>query len=467
MAINITSLFQDILESPEQKQQRQMMEGFKRRDDAVSGLTGLAQVAAPLVGTMAELQPQRNEMLQRGVGRLLGRDVRSTSEKVSDALKGFNPQDPQSVSQTTQMLQQLGLGPQAAQLSSMALEEQKKNKLIDLQTKTAQQSYDLNASQEERAIDESAARLLAADRAYEYAGTSEERAAARAVMDTQANVLSQIDTGLSISQRAQEQIDRSAREASRSTNAARIRAMGEVYEPLAILMETPGSDVVGVMGQVTTLSANLLGRKPAEYKALTKDEAEQALAIEAQIQKEDRPLYNPWLGGPPTTSAQFLDQVALAKMQAPNAGMEAWVAAASAKIMSGVAQATEESVDAVMANMPGATPPPAQDTPLPFNIDVAAAAIAPVLTSPPVPIPTANAVPSAPAGSAQEQMLASADRMTEEMAGARRQREVDAVYTNLVAKNNSDKAAGKPVKTPQELKAEAQSRVNQKYSQGN
>tara|TARA_R110000868_G_scaffold207972_6_gene457124 strand:- start:1156 stop:2658 length:1503 start_codon:yes stop_codon:yes gene_type:complete len=129
MAIDITSLFQDILESPEQKQQRQMMEGFKRRDNAVAGLTGMAQAAAPLVGTMAELQPQRNEMLQRGVGRLLGRDVRSTSEKVSDALKGFNPQDPQSVSQTTQMLQQLGLGAQGAQLASMALEEQNNAKI--------------------------------------------------------------------------------------------------------------------------------------------------------------------------------------------------------------------------------------------------------------------------------------------------------------------------------------------------
>jgi len=144
MTINITSLFQDILESPEQKQQRQMMEGFKRRDNAVSGLTGLAQVAAPLVGTMAELQPQRNEMLQKGVGRLLGRDVRSTSEKVSDALKGFNPQDPQSVSQTTQMLQQLGLGPQAAQLSSMALDEQKQAKMTDLQIEGAQQTIDMN-----------------------------------------------------------------------------------------------------------------------------------------------------------------------------------------------------------------------------------------------------------------------------------------------------------------------------------
>ena len=135
MAIEITSLFRDILESPEQKQQRQMAEGFARSQNAVSQLTGLATAAAPLVGTMAELQGRRTEALQRGVGGLLGRDVRSTSEKVSDALKGFNPQDPASVSQTTQMLQQLGLGPQAAQLSGMALEERQKSRTLEQETK--------------------------------------------------------------------------------------------------------------------------------------------------------------------------------------------------------------------------------------------------------------------------------------------------------------------------------------------
>ena len=130
MAINITSLFQDILESPEQKQQRQMAEGFARSQNAVSGLTGLATAAAPLVGTMAELQGRRTEALQRGVGGLLGRDVRSTSEKLQDALSRFNPQDPRSVSQTTQMLQQMGLGAQGAQLAAMALEEQQKSKAM-------------------------------------------------------------------------------------------------------------------------------------------------------------------------------------------------------------------------------------------------------------------------------------------------------------------------------------------------
>lgn len=184
MAIEITSLFRDILESPEQKQQRQMAEGFARRDNAVAGLTGLATAAAPLVGTMAELQGQRNEMLQRGAGRLLGRDVRSTSEKLQEALGQFNPQDPASVSRTSQMLQQMGLGAQAAQLSGMALEEQQRTKAIgqeasmrELQMSTAnianrrnEQAISLDAAQEKRAGEELKLRQEQEKRLFERQG---------------------------------------------------------------------------------------------------------------------------------------------------------------------------------------------------------------------------------------------------------------------------------------------------------
>ena len=174
MAINITSLFQDILESPEQKQQRQMAEGFARNQNAVSQLTGLATAAAPLVGTMAELQGRRTEDLQRGVGRLLGRDVRSTSEKLQEALGKFNPQDPRSVSQTTQMLQSMGLGAQGAQLAAMALEEQQKSKLIDLETRGAQQNLEINAAAGRRAVtaEERAAAIEEARMAEATARTS-------------------------------------------------------------------------------------------------------------------------------------------------------------------------------------------------------------------------------------------------------------------------------------------------------
>ena len=475
MAINITSLFQDILESPEQKQQRQMAEGFARSQNAVAGLTGLATAAAPLVGTMAELQGRRTEALQRGVGGLLGRDVRSTSERLQDALSQFNPQDPRSVSQTTQMLQQMGLGAQGAQLAAMALEEQQKTKALDLQAEAARQAIDINTAQEERAVEdqrmareqevraiaESAFRMRAAEQAFLQATNQEERDAANAARDEQLSTLSQLNAGLEISQRARELIDQQARESSRESNAASLRNMGTAYEPLAILMETPGSDVVAVMSQAATLSANLLRSSAEDYKTLTRDEQDQALTFSELLGKES-PLYNPpGFGGPEAKPAQLYNQVAIARRMNPNAGMEQWVATAAANIKTGLGQALEENVDTVMASIPGLGNP----TPPTLNIEAAAADASASLSNPSVPIPTPAS--SVPTGSAREQMLSNVRSMESNMAGARRQRAISDTYNSLLAANNSNRAAGRPVKTRQELLAQAQEMVNQQYPQGN
>lgn len=464
MAINITSLFQDILETPEQKQQRQLAEGFARSQNAVAGLTGLATAAAPLVGTMAELQGRRTEALQRGVGGLLGRDVRSTSERLQDALSQFNPQDPRSVSQTTQMLQQMGLGAQAAQLASMALEEQQRKEAIDLQAQAARQAIDINAAQEaravenqamareqeERAIAESAFRMRAAEQAFNQAQTQEERDAAKEIRDIQVNQLSQLNAGLEISQRAQDQIDRAARENSRERNAASLRSMGPLYEPLAVLAETPGSDIVGVMSQAATLSANLLRSSAEEYRSLTRDEQDQALDFVNLLPKDENPLYNPYFSSPQATQAQLYNQVSLARRMNPNAGMESWVATAVANIKTGLGKALEENVDSVIAQIPGggnATP----ETPS-LNIDAAAAAASRSLSNIEVPVPA---------------QASSAANTGQNMTGASRQQAITNMYNSLLAANNSNRAAGRPVKTRQELLQEAQEIVNRQYPQGN
>jgi hypothetical protein len=465
MAIEITSLFRDILESPEQKQQRQMAEGFARSQNAVSQLTGLATAAAPLVGTMAELQGRRTEALQRGVGGLLGRDVRSTSEKLQEALGQFNPQDPASVSRTAQMLQQMGLGAQAAQLSGMALEEQQRKAAVDLQAEAARQDITFGKSREDRAIEdqatakaaedraieESAFRLKASKLAYDQAITQEERDAAKAVSDQAVNTLSQLNAGLEISQRAQERIDQQARDGSRESNAASLRAMGTEYEPLALLMLTPGSDTVGIMSQAATLSANLLRSSAEDYKTLTRDEQAQAMTFVDLLPEEDNPLDKKGLlqerALPP---AQLYNQVAIARRMNPNAGMESWVATAAANLRTGIGQALESSADAVMVDVPGANPQSSAPAPSDFNIDDAAANIAQNMANSSVPMPS-PALPSRVPGRSDDV----------------RQARVAALLTNLTAKNNSDRAAGKPFKTQQQLQVEARTRVNQQYSQGN
>jgi len=116
MAINIQSLFSDIIETPAQRQERMLGEGILRGRELTGGLTGLARTQAPLVSALSMQMPQRQEALRRGVGGMLGLDVRTESEKVQEALRGVNPANPQSLIQAAQRIDQLGLPAQAAQL---------------------------------------------------------------------------------------------------------------------------------------------------------------------------------------------------------------------------------------------------------------------------------------------------------------------------------------------------------------
>jgi len=148
MAINIQSLFQDIIETPAQRQQRMLQEGILKGRELTAGLTGLARTQAPLVSALMMNMPQQQEALRRGVGGMLGLDVRSESEKVQDALKNVDPNNPQSLLQAAQMIQGLGLGSQAAQMRQMAADvtRQKEADLLARQQTSAQIARDVEAT---------------------------------------------------------------------------------------------------------------------------------------------------------------------------------------------------------------------------------------------------------------------------------------------------------------------------------
>jgi len=107
MPINIQSLFSDIIETPAQRQQRMLSEGILKGRELTSGLTGLARTQAPLVSALSMQMPQRQEALRRNVGGMLGLDVRTESEKVQDALKGVDPNDPQGLRDLARELRQI------------------------------------------------------------------------------------------------------------------------------------------------------------------------------------------------------------------------------------------------------------------------------------------------------------------------------------------------------------------------
>jgi len=151
MAINIQSLFSDIIETPAQAQQRMLTEGILRGRELTGGLTGLARTQAPLVSALAMQMPQRQEAMRRGVGGMLGLDVRSESEKVQDALKGVDPSDPQSLLQAAQAVGNLGLGTQAAQMRAMAADVTRQRQADELQRRKAEADIAASEASTQRA----------------------------------------------------------------------------------------------------------------------------------------------------------------------------------------------------------------------------------------------------------------------------------------------------------------------------
>jgi hypothetical protein len=156
MAINIQSLFQDIIETPAQRQQRMLQEGILKGRELTSGLTGLARTQAPLVSALMMNMPKRQESLRRGIGGMLGLDVRSESEKVQDALKNVDPNNPQSLLQAAQMIQGLGLGAQAAEIRAMAADvtRQREADLLAKQQASTQMAADLARTEQSTAATE-------------------------------------------------------------------------------------------------------------------------------------------------------------------------------------------------------------------------------------------------------------------------------------------------------------------------
>ena len=158
MAINIQSLFSDIIETPAQRQERMLGEGILKGRELTGGLTGLARTQAPLVSALSMQMPQRQEALRRGVGGMLGLDVRTESEKVQEALQGVDPNDPQSLLQAAQTVGNLGLGAQSAQMRAMAADATRQ-KQADLM---AQQDFAMSQARDIQNISESQQRELSA-----------------------------------------------------------------------------------------------------------------------------------------------------------------------------------------------------------------------------------------------------------------------------------------------------------------
>ena len=125
MAINIQSLFSDIIETPAQSQQRMLTEGILRGRELTGGLTGLARTQAPLVSALSMQMPQRQEVLRRNVGGMLGLDVRTESEKLQDILRQADTSTPGGMIELSRAIENIAPA-QALTLRQAATEQQMK-----------------------------------------------------------------------------------------------------------------------------------------------------------------------------------------------------------------------------------------------------------------------------------------------------------------------------------------------------
>ena len=153
MAIDINSLFADIIDTPEQRQQKLLQQGMVQGQLLSSGLRGRAAALAPLAQMAGQLGVQRQEDLRRAVQPMLGIDPRTTGEKMAEQLKGLDPEDPNSLLQAAQALQSIDPVRAAALRQAAARVRVEKE---DREKTTRLQELQLSAAEREAALAEQA-----------------------------------------------------------------------------------------------------------------------------------------------------------------------------------------------------------------------------------------------------------------------------------------------------------------------
>ena len=155
MAINIPSLFSDIIETDQQRQTRLLTEGALLGRELTGNLrTGagaslgqrLTATAAPTVTAIASQLPQRREDIRRAAGGMLGLDVRTQGEKVQDMLRGADVTTPEGLKaladsiQTVAPAQSTRLRQESVKLASeQAAQSQQAKELEQQRLKTLSQ----------------------------------------------------------------------------------------------------------------------------------------------------------------------------------------------------------------------------------------------------------------------------------------------------------------------------------------
>ena len=107
MPINVQSLFADIIDTPEQRQQKLLQQGMVQGQLLSSGLRGRAAALAPLAQVAGQLGVQRQEDLRRAVQPMIGIDPRTTGEKLQEQLNSIDTSTPEGKKKLIEAVQSI------------------------------------------------------------------------------------------------------------------------------------------------------------------------------------------------------------------------------------------------------------------------------------------------------------------------------------------------------------------------
>ncbi len=265
MPIDINSLFADIIDTPEQRQQKLLQQGMVQGQLLSSGLTGLTRAAAPLAQMAGQLGVQRNENLRRVVQPMLGIDPRTTGEKLQEALSKVDTSTPAGMLQAANMVQ--SIDPlRAATLRQEAA-----------RLRTEAEDRDLTRRTQEASL--------------------------------RASGLQEASAALQISERGQAVIDAQNYRENLPTLAEAVRKLGSEYEAIATGIESGVLDPQDGMRDVASIqSAQFRATPKSEFKPIPKGEQDSYLELARERPELRSLLKKGFLGGAADVSeARFLE----------------------------------------------------------------------------------------------------------------------------------------------------------------
>ena len=342
MAIDIPSLFRDVIETPEQRQRRKLSEAVALAPQARGGIASLLN---PLAQAASINLQQGSEGLGRSVGGMLGLDMRDTSEKVSDQLLGADLSSPQGMRDLSVALR--GIAPlQSIGLIEAAEEKERLNRAEQM----AEQDFAMRQAQAAENIFDSVFRRDLAERAADINANEDQRKQAEFLVNQQFNVL-----------RISELADQLVRNRKYQTNLEEagddIASLGGGVDPLYQTignlvkneMLSPSDAIQGVWQQEANRYAL------SQYKALPKARAENIYALAKESEGLKDVLSRGFFGRDPEMSeAKFNNYASVIASAYPSMDDEGIIKIIEAQqnlgVLDPLAQANTESIAQEMAD---------------------------------------------------------------------------------------------------------------------